>query len=127
MTSCVSCTSELQLSDEGTLLLFPITECIDGVITIVDLTSAQSLTIRFEKFEAEEGTFDVIGSIYTGGSLGDGRDGIIKYITQPGDIDALGKWKAQGIVVFADGKFHTSVNKDIKVLENLPQPVEPVV
>jgi len=113
----MSCRDELHLDDWGTELLFPITECIDGVSSAVDITNASALEVRFKKFDGT--VLPVVGTIYTGGELGDGRDGIIEYITEEGDIDVLGKWHVQATVTFITGEYNSSINKTIKVLDNI--------
>lgn len=113
----MACIDELHLGDEGTLLLFEMLECEDGTATIVDLTSAVSINIRFKK--TDNNILDVTGSVYTGGTNGNGTDGIVQYITQAGDIDVLGKWKAQVTIVFPTGTFNSSIDKSIKVIDNL--------
>ena len=116
-----ACTDELHLGDYGTELLFPITECkeINGIKTkvAVDIRTADPIEIRFKK--EDETVLPVVGTIYTGGELGDGRDGIIEYITQVGDIDVLGKWQVQATLTFPSGEFNTNIDKTIKVLENI--------
>lgn len=113
----MACIDELHLNDDGTLILIYMTECANGVSTIVDLTGVVSINIRFEKKDGS--ILDVIGSVYTGGDNGDATDGIVQYITQPGDIDVLGKWKMQATVEFPNGVFNSSIDNSIKVIDNL--------
>ena len=113
----MACIDSLHLYDYGTSILFYVTECIDGVESPIDLTTATSLTIRFTK---PDGTnLDVAGSIYTGGTNGDATDGIVEYITQDGDIDQTGKWKGQVTVTTPVGKYYSTIVKGITVKDNL--------
>lgn len=113
----MACSDEIHLNDVGTSLEFEITECDGGVSTPVDITAATVIEIKFVK---KDGTpLEVLGSIYTDGPNGDGTDGIVQYITLDGDIDVLGRWEAQVIITFPTGKYYSSVDKSIKVIDNL--------
>ncbi len=114
----MACRDELHLGDVGTSLEFEILECIDGTATIVDITANTGIRIRFFKVK-DKTILDVIGTIYTDGPNGDGSDGIVQYITEAGDIDTLGKWQAQVTLTFPTGIFNSSIDKTIKVIENL--------
>lgn len=120
----MACVDELHVDDEGTSLEFRINECgPDGSSSIVDISSASSMVVRFQKPDAAKTTIDKTASIYTGGTNGDGTDGIIQYITEAGFIDTKGKWKAQAIVSFtASGPFHSSI-VEIMVEKNLSVPL----
>jgi len=113
----MACVDELHLNDEGTRLLFYMTECIDGISTIVDLSGYVDINIRFKK--TDNTILDVVGAIYAGGDNGNETDGIVEYITQAGDIDVLGKWQSQVTVTFLNGIFNSSVDKTLKVVDNL--------
>lgn len=116
----ITCTDELHLDDVGTSLQFAITECEgDGTSSIVDLTGASVLTVRFKKPDEAETIVNKAAQIYTGGTNGDATDGIIEYITEDLLVDVTGPWKAQAIVQFPNGsKFHSSI-VDITVTDNL--------
>lgn len=115
----MSCEEVLHINDEGTILKFNMYECNnDGTSSIVDITSATNLIVRFRKSDVNKTVVDKQGSIYTGGTNGNGTDGIIQYITEPGFVDVTGLWKAQAIVTFPTGTFHSDI-KDLKVVKNL--------
>ena len=113
----MGCISSIHIGDVGTSLEFEITDCIDGSPYPVDLTSNTGIAIRFLK--PDNTTLDVTGLIYTGGTNGDATDGIVQYVTQPGDINVIGKWKVQVTISFATGIFNSNIDKTIKVLDNL--------
>lgn len=113
----MACRDELHLGDVGTSIEILINECVNGVTTIVDLSTASLINIRFRKFDGT--ILDVIGSVYQGGENGNGTDGIVQYITVPGDIDVLGKWSMQVKITFPTGEFNSSIDKTIKVIDNL--------
>lgn len=119
----MACVDTLQLNDVGTSLEFSITECISGTETIVDITTVTSIDIRFDRNSDEypdsSPILDVTGVIFTGGTNGNGTDGIVQYITQSGDVSLLGKWKVQVKLTFPTGIFSSNIDKTIKVLDNL--------
>lgn len=48
----------------------------------------------------------------------DGSDGIIYYTTISGDLDAIGTWKIQGIVIISSYTYHSSI-ESFKVHRNI--------
>lgn len=115
----MACVDELHVGDIGTSIELEITECDSTGTSAVDITTADSLTVRFQKVAPTYTVIERIGTIYTGGTNGDGTDGIVQYITVAGDIDQVGKWKIQAIVDFPVGsKFHSSIVK-MSVKDNL--------
>lgn len=109
----MSCANEIRLNDIGTKFQFTIYECIDGVDTIVDISTADNIEIIFK------GPDDIpvtkIGVLTT-----DGTDGKVHYITITGDIDQLGKWEVQAKVNMTVGtaEFWSSII-NFRVVENL--------
>lgn len=120
----MACVDELHIDDQGTSIEFLIKECgPDGTKTTVDISAADSITVRFQKSDTAKTTVDRTGVIYTDGANGDGTDGIVQYITESGLVDIKGTWKAQAIVGFPDGGlFHSSI-VEITVVSNLKAPL----
>lgn len=114
----MACVDQLHINDVGTSLEFLMKECeADGTSSVVNITDSTARTVRFQKPDGT--TFDRAGVIFTGGTNGDGTDGIVQYITVANDIDTIGRWKMQAIISFPDGStFHSSIVQ-IKVLDNL--------
>jgi hypothetical protein len=50
--------------------------------------------------------------------VNDGKDGLIQYITQVGDLNKAGNWKLQSIINFATGPVHSDVTT-FKVYPNI--------
>lgn len=90
--------SEIHEDDIGTKLLATI---IDDN-QIVDISSASSLTLLIKKPD---------GSILTRPATleTDGTDGKMYYVTVAGDLDEVGVYKIQGLVVLLNGSFYTSI------------------
>lgn len=120
----MACLDELHVNDVGTSIELEITECNpDGTSTIVDITNATTLTMRFQKSDRAKTTVDKTATIYTGGTNGDGTDGIAQYITEAGLIDIKGTWLVQAIATFSSsGPFHSSI-VDLPVAKNLATPI----
>lgn len=115
----MACSGVIRVGDEYTSLQFLIEDClIDGTSEVLDITSAITKTVRFKRQNGDE--LEVAGTIYTGGTNGDGTDGIIEYITPPGFIttEDIGTLKGIAIVTFtATGPYHSSPGK-FKVKDN---------
>lgn len=115
----MACTGVIRLGDEKTSLEFLVEDCKpDGTREIVDITDATTLTVRFKRENGDE--IEKTGVVYTGGTNGNGTDGIVQYVTESGFITAadIGDLKGIAIVSFADGGiFHSSPGK-FKVKDN---------
>lgn len=90
--------SNIHANDVGTKLSIKVVD--EG--EIVNLANATTLAIMIRKPNGLVLTF--AGQLET-----DGTDGIMYYITIPGDIDEAGNYKIQGRVTLPNGIFYTSV------------------
>lgn len=108
MSNC----SDIHLNDIGTILEFAIVEYIDGVKTPVDLSAQTSITVSLQKPDLSV----VDRAAYVEGLA---TAGIVRYITQPGDIDQTGDWKAQVVIDFDTGGHFASSIIDFRVTKNL--------
>lgn len=90
--------SYIHENDIGTKLSIKVTD--DG--SIVDISVATTLIILVRKPNGD--ILTVAGELET-----DGTDGIMYYITTPGDIDEAGNYKIQGKVTLPNGIFYTTV------------------
>lgn len=120
----MACVEEIRVGDEKTSIELAIKECNnDGTYSVVDISGAQSLVMRFQKpTKPTKTSIDKPAVVFTGGPNGDGTDGIVQYITESGFVDIKGTWKVQAIATFQDGgKFHSSI-ETITVVKNLPNP-----
>ena len=100
----MSCTNDPIFEDDiGTVFEFTITECINGVDTVVDVSSQSSMSFFFKK--PDKSLLTKTPSFTT-----DGTDGKIEYTTLTGDLDAPGDWFLQAeVVIPASGTFRTSL------------------
>lgn len=100
--------NEIHIGDIGTI--FEVTLMDDTVI--VDISSASSMVIVFEK---PDKTIVNNTAIFSG----DGTDGKMQYIIATDtELDQKGNWKIQGIVELPTGKWSSDIAK-FKVYENL--------
>jgi hypothetical protein len=85
---------------------------------ILDLSSATSVEMWFEKPAATEGDAPEVVE-RTATLVTDGTDGLAKYVTVASDLDRAGNWRVQGVAYFgASSPVHADVIK-FKVLANL--------
>lgn len=100
------------VGDIGTVLLATISDTdSSGGTSAEDVSSATTMQIKLRK---PSGTvLTKTASFYT-----DGTDGKIKYVTESGDLDEVGVWYIQALVVVSDGTFSTN-SVSFKVHENL--------
>ncbi len=91
----------LQLFDTGTEIVLRI---IDPAGEVVNIGETARLAIIFARPNGT--TFTREATLVT-----DGADGLLRYTTVGGDIDAAGQWKLQGLVQFSNGtqKFRSRV------------------
>ena len=99
---------ELHLNDIGTIFEIAITDC-DGAP--IDITSAQTLKIMFEKPDCTVVT-------KTATMYGPGTDGIVRYTIISGDLNQVGDWRVQAEVAFTVNKY-TSTSTGFTVFPNL--------
>lgn len=109
----MACSGVIRVGDEKVSLQFSIIDClIDGTTEQLDITGATDITIRFQRQNGVES--EVVGTIYTGGTNGNGTDGLVEYITPAGfftEVD-IGTLKGIAIVTFSDtGPYHSSPGK----------------
>jgi hypothetical protein len=102
---------EIRYNDIGTPFR-PTIKDQDG--SVVDVSGATTLTIRFERPDGT--TFDKDASLN-----GDGTDGVLKYVTVDGDLNGLGFWELQAYVETAEGAWWSDIY-EFQVHENLAEP-----
>lgn len=115
----MACSGVIRLGDEQTSLEFLVLDCQpDGTSPILDITTATDLTIRFKRQNGIE--LDKAGVLYTDGVNGDGTDGIVQYVTEPGFITSVDIGTLQGIaiVTFPNGSIYHSSPGKFKVKNN---------
>ena len=109
----MACSGVIRVGDEFTSLQFLIEDClVDGTSNILDITSATSIIIRFQRVSGIE--IEVVGTIYTGGTNGNGTDGLVEYITPAGFITEADIGTLQGIAIVTfdtTGPYHSSPGK----------------
>ena len=106
----MSCNEEIHLGDIGTAFNITIEECINTVLTAVDLTGASSIEVYFGK--------PTLPAVQKVGTVIDAAAGIVQYITIADDLDELGTWKVQAKAIFPQGEWKSSIT-DFKVHKNI--------
>ncbi len=104
----MTCTSPIFVDDEGTIFRITIQECINDVLTPVDVSTQTALSFIFKKPDGV--TLLTIAAppvVFTT----DGTDGKVEYTTVTGDIDVAGVWCLQAEVTLPGGKYRTSIIK----------------
>lgn len=99
---------QIHYNDIGTALRATIKD-ENGVV--VDISEATSLIMKMQR---PNGVVVLKESSLTG----DGSDGIMEYVTEDGDLDAIGTWTIQGYVVLPTGSWHSDLH-EFKVHRNL--------
>lgn len=99
---------QIHVNDIGTAFMATVK---DEQGEIIDLTTLVSARMWFQR--PDQSTFERTAETY-----GPPADGVIVYVTEANDLDAAGSWKLQGVVEFADGKWHSDIHK-FKVWPNL--------
>lgn len=111
----MACTGVIRLGDEKTSLQFLVTDClVDGNIEVLDITNATDIKVGFKHENGYEE--EKPGTIYLGGTNGDGTDGIVEYITEVDFITRIqdldedtGTLKGIAIITFdTTGPYHSS-------------------
>lgn len=98
---------EIHQYDVGTAIEITIRDC-SGIVNLSAATSKQIVFVKPNK------TRVVVDSIF----ITDGVDGGIQYIFEENDLDVVGIWKYQAVIVLA-GKTYHSDQSTFKVFENL--------
>lgn len=99
--------SEIHVNDEGSVLRVKVLE--DGVAK--DISAATVMKIKLEK---PDGTDLTKTAVFTNA----GVDGLMQYVTEANVLSDPGRWRIQGYIEIAGGKFHTDAEEFI-VKENL--------
>jgi hypothetical protein len=108
----VTCSEkEIHYNDIGTVILVTINDCVAGVPTVLDLSSASSLQLIFKSPSSTSVT--KTASLYT-----DGTDGKIFYTSVDGDFEELGTWRIQARIVIGGGTFRSDIGS-FRVYDNL--------
>lgn len=100
----MSCTAPIFVDDEGTIFRITIQECINDVLTPVDISGQSAMSFIFKKPDST--TLTVTPTFTT-----DGTDGKVQYTTLTGNIDQDGVWCLQAEVTLPTGTFRTSIIK----------------
>jgi len=98
----MTCTAPIFVGDVGTIFRLTVQECINDVLTIVDISAATALEFRFKKPDASVLTKTPIFTT-------DGTDGQLQYASIVGDLDQAGVWELQGKVTLPGGVYNTSI------------------
>jgi len=114
----MACNNEIHQDDLGTEFLVTITECLSGVDTPLDISSATSKDIIFKKSDGTILTKSAIFTSIPSGGTGTGSDGKISYFTVVGDLTPVGTYKLQGVVTTSKGSWSSTIDK-FKVISNL--------
>ena len=101
-------TCAIHQNDIGTTIKVKIVDCSNNA---VDISSAGTMQIVFKKPSGT--TLTKTASFFT-----DGTDGIILCIIADGDLDEVGSWKLQSIVIIGTYVWHSSF-ESFKVHRNL--------
>lgn len=114
----MSCNNEIHENDVGTEFIVTITECLNGVETPLDISSATLKEIVFVDPDGAKTVFTAVFTSIPSGGAGDGSDGKISYFSVLGDLSPIGKYKMQGIVTTPAGKWSSTIDT-FKVKANL--------
>lgn len=90
--------AQIKVGDYGTTIELTV---YDQDSAIVDLSGSTNRTITLLKPDGTKVTKNA--SLTT-----DGTDGKMYITTASGDVDQAGPWQVEGLVVFANGQWHTS-------------------
>lgn len=101
-------TCGIHQNDIGTELQICIKNCSNVVI---DISTATTKQIILKK--PSGATLTKTASFVT-----DGSDGLISYLTISGDLDEVGTWKIQGIVMIGGNIWHSSF-ESFRVYRNI--------
>jgi hypothetical protein len=100
--------AEIHVGDVGTEFTFPV---VDEEGAAVSLAAATVMEVWF-------GKPDETVLVVSASRVGDGTGGVMRYVSQAGDLDLDGNWKAQGYVEVGGNVLHTNISK-FKVYANL--------
>jgi len=95
--------NSMHVGDWGDDIQFTFYECIDGVLTIMDISAATLQEAIFKKPD----TIATVTQVTT--FVTDGTDGKTRYVTVAGDIDEEGSWQAQGHVILPTGEWKSDI------------------
>jgi hypothetical protein len=102
----MTCNAPIFVDDEGTIFRLTVQECINDVLTPVDVSSQTNMDFIFKKPDGS-----TISPNPTPVFTTNGTDGVIEYTTVTGDIDQAGVWCLQAEVTLPSGIFRTSIVK----------------
>ena len=114
----MACNNEIHENDIGTEFIVTITECVEGIDTPLDISTATLKEIVFIKADGTKVTFTADWTSIASGGAGDGTDGQISYFSVNSDLTPIGTFKLQGIVTTPAGKWYSTIGK-FKVKSNL--------
>jgi hypothetical protein len=103
--------NEIRKGDIGTVFERTVYTIIDGVKTIVNVSSATTMEFIFTKPDGTKMTKDADFS-------SDGSDGKLRYVTVADDLDGVGDWKLQVYVILSSGEWHSDISH-FRVHDNL--------
>ena len=93
--------NEIHLNDINTIFE---TEIRDNTDAVIDISSATTKNFLFSK---PNSTIVTQTGIFTN----DGTDGLLRYITTTGDLDAVGIWCYQIDIAFSGGHWHSDTTQ----------------
>lgn len=103
-----------QIFDKQSLTIVLIVS--DSAGAVIDLATMASLTITFQRPAGS--SFSKTATLTTNGS-----DGKMEYTTTVDDLDAIGTWLIQGVVIDGAGDDNPTDVVKLEVLKRLPKPV----
>jgi len=99
--------AEIHVGDVGTI--FQIT--ILDETGVVDVSNADAMYVYLQR---PDGSVITVTPVF----VNSGTDGLIKYVTQSGDLSMMGTWQIQAQIDFGTDVFNTDIQK-FKVYRNL--------
>lgn len=94
---------EVHVGDVGVQLEYELLKSVSGVVTPLDVSDASLIQLTYQRPSG-------LPLIVNASLINDGTDGLVKYITQPGDLNVKGNWKVQVYIEIDDKKFHSEID-----------------
>lgn len=91
--------SDMRVSDYGYKIKITLKDS-QGIV--VNLSSATGLDLILRR--PDNTVLEVTPSLFT-----DGTDGVVQYVTAPGDLSKLGTWKCQVKVTYSGALYHSTI------------------
>jgi hypothetical protein len=99
----MSCNNPIFVDDIGTTIRVTVQECIDDVLTVVDVSGQSAMSFFFKKPDDSVVTET---PVFTD----DGVDGQIEHTFLVGEVDQIGTWSIQAEVTLPSGTWRTTID-----------------